>query len=208
MYDDNQSRTVCGCFILETLIAARLSRRPYLRRSDVRLTALEANGIEEWEPWQLHQASNIVFSGVRSPGHVSSIFNQLAALVSVLNDLISTPFEDRSGRSVSHATTNMEIWVKQLPAQCQVFLDEKSKSKATSPQVLNLSLAFGSIAFSLRSRKVSSAEFSSQDLKFQQGMIRAFDFAVIRLEKLGSHHLPTVSGNYLSLFGMICFPPH
>lgn len=50
-YDEDKTRTILGCFILETLIAGQLGPRPYLRRSDVSSPSLRTSGIDEWETW-------------------------------------------------------------------------------------------------------------------------------------------------------------
>lgn len=200
MYDDNRSRTVLGCFVLETLIAARLNRRPYLRRSDICLTALEPNGIEEWEPWQPHRGLTIASPGLHSPGHVSSTFNQFAVLVCVLNDMITEPPEDLPGYPTPQVINSIEGWVEQLPTQCQAIFRGEPSKVAISPQILNFSLAFGSIIFSLKSRKALATNDPFHDSQLEQKMDNALRVASRQIDILGPQHLPTVSETYLSLF--------
>lgn len=200
MYDDDRSRTVLGCFVLETLIAARLNRRPYLRRSDICLTALEPNGIEEWEPWQPHRGLTVASLGLHSPGHVSSTFNQFAVLVCVLNDMITESPEELPGYPTPQVTKSIEGWAEQLPTQCQAIFRGAPSKVAISPQMLNFSLAFGSIIFSLKSRNALATHDPFYDSQLEQKMDQASRVAARQIDILGPEHLPAISETYLSLF--------
>jgi hypothetical protein len=92
---DGLKRTMMGCTILETMVAARLDTLPYLTSSNFLLqNGLLADGNEEWEPCNLkiiiepgsEQDQQNTNSHV--PGHVISTFNRSLQLILSLNDLI------------------------------------------------------------------------------------------------------------------------
>ncbi|KAF5598573.1 quinic acid utilization activator [Fusarium pseudocircinatum] len=92
---DGLKRTMMGCTILETMVAARLDTIPYLTSSNFLLqNGLLADGNEEWEPCNLkilvEPESQQVQQNTNShvPGHVISTFNRSLQLILSLNDLI------------------------------------------------------------------------------------------------------------------------
>jgi Fungal specific transcription factor domain len=78
-----------GCFILDTLISARLGRRPHMRREEIeQLGHLEEDGLEEWDPWTNSQRSSPDYANVRGPAFAISCFNRLCDFCAILNDII------------------------------------------------------------------------------------------------------------------------
>ncbi|KAL2065508.1 hypothetical protein VTL71DRAFT_3178 [Oculimacula yallundae] len=77
-----------GCFALETLIAARLNRRPHLRTVDADLAGfLDEDGLEEWDPWTDCLTVRKSSSGnPRVPASILSTFNRLIQVLQILND--------------------------------------------------------------------------------------------------------------------------
>ncbi|RAL58938.1 hypothetical protein DID88_009229 [Monilinia fructigena] len=68
-----------GCFALDTLVAARLKRRPHLKSDDIdRVGMLVEDGLEEWDPWTdcLTVRRNAAGSS-RVPASILSTFNRL-----------------------------------------------------------------------------------------------------------------------------------
>lgn len=76
--------TLQGCFILDTLIAARLERPPHLRSDHLKRTKLlDEDGHEEWEPWQ--QGGREVTQS-REPAFTISCFNRLTDLCMIVSE--------------------------------------------------------------------------------------------------------------------------
>ncbi|OBT65416.1 hypothetical protein VE03_06084 [Pseudogymnoascus sp. 23342-1-I1] len=91
--DDAKSRNrhvFFGCFVLETLVAARLNRSPHLRAQDaLNCGLLHEDGSDEWSPWVdsvgIRRNSG---SSSRGPGATLSTFNRLVQVSAVLNAII------------------------------------------------------------------------------------------------------------------------
>lgn len=94
----NPKHIFSGCLALDTLVAARLGRRPHLRRDDAtELTQFRADGQEEYEPWrdcfELDPGRGGVATDVPHRLHIFSIFLQFTKLAGILNDLLVQRFE-------------------------------------------------------------------------------------------------------------------
>lgn len=79
-----------GCFALDTLVAARLGRRPHLRSKDLdALDYIDEDGLEEWDPWTdcLNVRRNHLSSS-RVPASILSTFNQLIQVLKILSEAI------------------------------------------------------------------------------------------------------------------------
>lgn len=205
-FDEDETRTVLGCFVLETLIAAKLGRRPYLRRSDMHSATLQTNGIDEWEVWQPSPLSktalNIYKMHEYSPGYVLSIFNHLCGLVAVLNDIISQPHGQTSRRILVSATWDLDRWREQLPRHCRDPLDGKLRSDvAVSPQLLNLCIAFASISVLLKNRTVAISDTTIQAPDTTSKLSKTLNFAGSQLQEFGAHHTPAIFELHVSSFG-------
>ncbi|KAF5568752.1 quinic acid utilization activator [Fusarium napiforme] len=92
---DGLKRTMMGCTILETMVAARLDTIPYLSSSNFLLqNGLLADGNEEWEPCNLkilvepESQQDQQNTNSHVPGHVISTFNRSLQLILSLNDMI------------------------------------------------------------------------------------------------------------------------
>jgi len=100
--DKRGKNVLQGCFILDTLIAMRLKRRPYLRHDDPENSALaNEDGHEEWEPWG---ETSMGLSDQREPAFVVSCFNRLTELCLIINTAICGGVEDGQNRLA------MECW--------------------------------------------------------------------------------------------------
>jgi hypothetical protein len=82
-----------GCFVLDTLVAARLKRRPHLRTDDIDAIGLvEEDGLEEWDPWTDCLTVRRGISGnSRVPASILSTFNRLIQVLKSLNDATCVP---------------------------------------------------------------------------------------------------------------------
>ncbi|KAL3426793.1 C6 transcription factor [Phlyctema vagabunda] len=78
-----------ACFVLDTLLAARLNRLPHLRKDSLlHVGPLFEDGPEEWEPWVDSQTTSQAFTHFRNPSFITSTFNRLIEVLVVLNEVI------------------------------------------------------------------------------------------------------------------------
>ena len=141
-----------GCFVLDTLISARLGRTPYLCNLDVKNAGyLEEDGLEEWDPWvDCVKAVGGRVGASPSPLRAISTFNALVRGLLVLNVTIREQAEGRNPREL------VETLFKDLndAAHAQSFdlLNDPSKASTTDlgisalPQQYNLRMVYISIA--------------------------------------------------------------
>jgi hypothetical protein len=126
---DRQSRSkhvFLGCFILDTLIAARLGRKPQLRKEDAdRVGLVEEDGPDEWNPWvDCLAVRRNTPDGPHGPTALLSTFNRLILLFKILNSIICDVSSGR--RRVEHCTDllrELNSWGQVLPT----LLDPSSK---------------------------------------------------------------------------------
>lgn len=79
----DHSATQQMCLILDTAIALRLGRRPYLNGQEILAVRLvDEDGHEEWEPWVDHDRAS---SCAGEPSFTISCFNQLTKIFAILN---------------------------------------------------------------------------------------------------------------------------
>ncbi|CZT52738.1 related to quinic acid utilization activator [Rhynchosporium secalis] len=101
-----------GCFALETLIAARLNRRPHLRALDADLVGLlDEDGLEEWDPWtDCVTVRRSSLGNPRLPASILSTFNRLIQVLQILNDACCCS----DGASTIHLSTvllrRLHVW--------------------------------------------------------------------------------------------------
>lgn len=79
-----------GCFVLDTMIAARLSRRPHIRANEIdHVGPIDEDGLEEWDPWTDCLSVRRGNSGSsRIPSSILSTFNRLIQVLRILNEAI------------------------------------------------------------------------------------------------------------------------
>ena len=111
-----------GCFVLDTLISARLKRRPHLRSDEIEVVGLvEEDGLEEWDPWA--DCLNVRrCSSSRVPAAILSTFNRLIQLLKSLNDAVCVP----PGANYLQASTTVQdklhIWIQSQPGSLFDFI--------------------------------------------------------------------------------------
>ena len=126
---DRQSRSkhvFLGCFALDTIIAARLGRKPQLRKEDAdRVGPVEEDGLDEWNPWvDCLAVRRSIPDGPHGPTALLSTFNRVILLFKILNSVICDVSSGR--RKVEHCTEllkELDSWGQVLPA----LLDPSSK---------------------------------------------------------------------------------
>ncbi|KAH8738391.1 hypothetical protein BGZ61DRAFT_512762 [Ilyonectria robusta] len=150
--EEGVKRTIMGCIALETLIATRLHVRPYFMHSDIRtLGSLQTEGIEEWEPWQPRmphnpQSSNYGAEYRHSPGHVLSIFSQFMEIMELLNKLLTHPSRQSCCQEIVQSLEHLKPTIP--------LLRPDSSGTESSPQLLNLHLAFNCVEKMIRSEQL------------------------------------------------------
>lgn len=142
--DDRSRRVILNCFVLETLLSARLRRRPYMRTSDIQsIGLLDADGIEEWEPWRpTSLSSSALAPNLPRPSHqpakILSTFNLLVQTSTIMNDKLQCHTNDTDTESPQEHLDIFHL------VQSQIRLDTlvaESEAHGASPQALNLMLA-------------------------------------------------------------------
>ncbi|KAL5333595.1 fungal-specific transcription factor domain-containing protein [Aspergillus crustosus] len=116
-----------GCFVVDSLLSFRLSRRPSMHSRDlVAIGLLEEDGLEEWNSWAdvlpPTGASQRKHPPRRGPLHALSCFNRLVELASVLNkiarDSISGP---NAYLFAQQLVSELKQWDDRLPLGCRLI---------------------------------------------------------------------------------------
>ncbi|PGH08039.1 hypothetical protein GX51_01480 [Blastomyces parvus] len=121
------AETFLGCFLLDTLLSARLARCPRMRSSTIHsVNLLEEDGLEEWSPWvdvfllrKVHQGGN---SCPRGPLRSCSTFNRLIELSKFLHILWDTVPLAPDVSALAHESflKNLKHWETKLPRGCRL----------------------------------------------------------------------------------------
>lgn len=139
-----------GCFVLETLISAKMGRSPLLRKENAsKVGLLEEDGLEEWHPWEdksgLPQASTPRDFFLQGPLCAISTFNRFVSLISILNEFCCNVQEHSLVLSkFEEFERQLQTWVSSLPENHRVKLPENTSTSA-APHLLGLNLAYESI---------------------------------------------------------------
>lgn len=122
-----------GCFLLDSMLALQLKRRPHFRRSDfVHLGTIDEDGLEEWQPWSGFQDPS--HAGRRAPLLSLSIFNSLVDLVDVLISIEDTTSQYLYKDAVEH----LERWRALMPMKLAHICSDNTFAILTPPVVLLL----------------------------------------------------------------------
>ncbi|GAD99574.1 C6 transcription factor [Paecilomyces variotii No. 5] len=159
-----QGKTVfLGCFVIDSLLAVRLSRCPCMRPEDLaKIGPLEEDGLEEWNPWvdvlcpsgesQPH-GPNIP---QRGPLLALSCFNRLIELAAVLNKIArDLPPENHEQTLTQRILRDLMQWDERLPSGCRLVGAEGSSSddfSALLPHQTYLALTYAATLMALYSR--------------------------------------------------------
>lgn len=154
-----------GCFLIDTLLSARLGRKPYLRNDSMKgLGLLEEEGTEEWDSWNYpHEVGrNETHQGPRSPSFILSTFNRLIEVAGILNDILC----DDLGQIKSQVQSNdLYYRLSKVMAICNETYPPTWISKPIPHQAL-LHLVYCSTLAeipSLTTLKTTSSPFDGRD---------------------------------------------
>lgn len=142
--DDRSKRVILSCFVIETLLSARLHRRPYMQTSDVHSVGLlDPDGIEEWEPSRPTVLSSTTLScnsprPSHQPAKILSTFNLLIQTATILNDKLQRQTHDTDKRGLQENFETPHL----SPSQNRLDnFGAQSEAHNASPQAVNLMMA-------------------------------------------------------------------
>jgi hypothetical protein len=138
--NDRLHGLVLGCFVTETILAARLGTVPSLRTDFAQsLGLIPEEGLDEWQPWSACDGFQSAKQHMRPtlPSQTKSTFNQLLRLCYILNDRI---IEGKFKQQITASTASLSNWLTSLPASLGPL--HSMSPEQTSPQKLHLFLAF------------------------------------------------------------------
>ncbi|EEU33571.1 uncharacterized protein NECHADRAFT_89351 [Fusarium vanettenii 77-13-4] len=154
--DDNQSRLLLSCFVLDTIVSCQLGKPPHLRTADVRfLPTLAETGPDEWEPRTVYPGKSSDGSSMHQPLRAISIFNRYVDVIRILNDAMSNTLASNE-LCIKHSLA-LSRWHDQLPKHCVLSSlpgqDQLEAVERLSPQLINLHLAFKSTEMFLKAQR-------------------------------------------------------
>ncbi|OCK85772.1 hypothetical protein K432DRAFT_377285 [Lepidopterella palustris CBS 459.81] len=186
---------LAGCFLLDTVIATQLKRRPYLKSSEVRRwSPLDEEGLEEWHPWVGCHGFGVKQdrskASSRSPVQSLSIFNRLTDIVCILNDQ-SQSSEKTMDANLLESATRLEAWNTALPLNC-TFLRTGNSIATPTPPMLLLRLIY---LCAVNAVDASSSQVKSQIVGSFQRFID--QFGLVTIPPIAFSFLDLASGSRL-----------
>lgn len=205
--DENRTRTLLGCFVLDTIVSSHLDKPPHLRSTDIRhLPTLAETGPNEWEPWvPPHSQWPNPVPGPPEPMRGISTFNCFVDIIRILNDVMWEPVVGSPDQAAAKHLASLSHWSDHLPHHCALpWLSDPGHSAVPtrlSPQLVNLHLAFKTTLVLLRKQHTSpTTHWISFDQRFP-GPKRHFILRLISIydEKFGNPVTPPIFASYKSL---------
>ncbi|KAL2797488.1 fungal-specific transcription factor domain-containing protein [Aspergillus keveii] len=194
-----------GCFVVDSLLSFRLSRRPSMHPRDLMAVGLlEEDGLEEWNSWADVLPPTRGFQGKnpprRGPLLALSCFNRLVELASVLNkiarDSVSGP---NAHLFAQQLVSELKQWDDRLPLGCRLIGPESiypERHSALLPHQTYLGLTYVATLLWLYLR------IAPQEL----GLHRSHRPATEGAKKLLYRALPMIS-QHLDNFNICSLPP-
>lgn len=141
-----------GCFLLDSLLAARLDRQPYFRISDIQgLSQIDEDGLEEWQPWT---GNSSLSDSVRTPMLALSLFNRLLDLVDILVSATSISSHETFQNDLERLTS----WESALPPKLAYIRSESAPTHVNPPSAL-VQLTYHCTCFILKRSKSELKRF-------------------------------------------------
>ncbi|KAK5047943.1 hypothetical protein LTR84_006133 [Exophiala bonariae] len=133
-------RVWLGCFVVESLLAMRLKRVPYLKPQAIEpCLPIDDSGMEEWEPWRPLRSHSDAEPSL--PIRTSSTFSQLVRLVCIANNLLHLDPGDASLQAI----TSLIDWTAQLPRHCKQAGCQRGRGmpdRVPPPNIVNLGFVY------------------------------------------------------------------
>ncbi|RDW64295.1 putative C6 transcription factor [Aspergillus mulundensis] len=194
-----------GCFVIDSLLSFRLSRRPSMHSRDlVAIGLLEEDGLEEWNSWADVLPPTGGSQGKspprRGPLHSLSCFNRLVELASVLNKIARDSITGSNAHiSAQQLVSELKQWDDRLPLGCRLIGPESiypERHSALLPHQTYLGLTYVATLLSLYLRIAPH----------EMGMHRSQRPAIEGAKKLLYRALPMIS-QHLDNFAVCSLPP-
>jgi hypothetical protein len=181
-----------GCFVLDTLIAARLSRRPHLRTDDLEhVGSIDEDGLEEWDPWTDCLSVRRNSSSSRVPASILSTFNRLVQVLGILNELICST--SSSSFQASSLSEKLRVWSQSQSSPLQYDPSVMNSEPALSllPHQYHLNTAYFAT--------LAASQLLSQGRENDSGNLEPCTRSGRRMAELLTQHSNT--------FGLLIVPP-
>lgn len=157
-----------GCFVLDTLVAARLGRRPHIRSAEVDIVGLlEEDGLEEWDPWT--DCLNVRRSSTthsRFPAAILSTFNKLVQVLQILNEASCTTSKSPAiiRQNSAEFVERLHAWTRTQSSPSHFDMDAMQSMPAISllPHQYHLHTVFSS---TLATSHLLSADHNTNSLE-------------------------------------------
>ncbi|KAL3470068.1 fungal-specific transcription factor domain-containing protein [Aspergillus californicus] len=194
-----------GCFIVDSLLSFRMSRRPSMHPRDlITVGLLEEDGLEEWNSWADVLPSTGGFQSKspprRGPLHALSCFNRLVELASVLNKIARDSITGPNAHIFAQQlVSELKQWDDRLPLGCRLIGPESiypERHSALLPHQTYLGLTYVATLLWLYLR------IAPQEL----GLHRSHRPATEGAKKLLYRALPMIS-QHLDNFNICSLPP-
>jgi hypothetical protein len=163
-----------GCFVLDSMLALQLGRRPYFRKHDIeQLGRIDEDGLEEWQPW----SGGTNAASMQQSRTPLLAFSSFRHLLDVLDILVTSEVASPAGLPIQDTLQRLNDWKTALPPKLDYLQSEASPTPLTPPAVL-LQLTYNCTALSL--------------MPTQAWLQRILELLEPSLEKLGLASLPPV----------------
>ncbi|EXA29864.1 hypothetical protein FOVG_18698 [Fusarium oxysporum f. sp. pisi HDV247] len=151
--DSHERRLLLSCFVLDTIVSCQLRKPPHLRTEDAYFSStLAETGPDEWESQAVSFVKSRNASPTYQPSRAISIFNQYVGAIRILNDAMLDPMT--SDHLCIKNLLALRHWQDHVPQHCVLSAppgqDRLGPVSSSSPQLVNLHLAFKSTAIFLK----------------------------------------------------------
>ena len=183
-----------GCFVLDTLISARLDHRPHLRAQDVdHVGLIEEDGLEEWDPWTDCLTVRRDTPRSRGPASILSTFNRLVQVLQILNEATCIIDSSKSLQPTIGLLEKLHAWSSSQLSPFYFDSSAKNSERVTSllPHHHNLHIAYFAILATLQLLSYSGGSES------------------VNLESCtrSARHIAELLRQHSSSFGLLIVPP-
>lgn len=215
VHKSRNNHTFLGCFFLETMVAAKLERRPFLRKEDLGNMKLAEEGLEQWDPWVdcldlrsrytgRQSFPNGSTMGPREPSSILSTFNGLVGVSKILNDLLQ---ESSTGIAkiarCQELLRDLHAW-SENPSQ-QEFVNIMSGSQSPSlllPHQVHFTLSqictFVALKLAIQKEQLGPPD-NQTEMELVNSARRAVGFLKAMLQDLGSPIAPPTNEYFISV---------
>ncbi|KAH7125988.1 hypothetical protein EDB81DRAFT_889699 [Dactylonectria macrodidyma] len=162
--DDRYRLVLRGLFVIETMIAFRLGRRPYLQSQDLSTAgALRVNRSTEWEFHTPFNRSNtsLEYQLHSETEKILETFEHFVSMLCIANEFLHAP--NHSASHIEKALRQFRVWFDNLlpDERDTVIASTRCVNPSSAPESLNLSLCATSMYLMLQIKELISNEHLS-----------------------------------------------